>query len=52
MEYEEVLKDPYFILIPNYMLSGIFSLSVKGLAMKVNDLIKFMATPLPIPSPL
>lgn len=46
MEYEKVLKDPYFILIPNYISSGdFFSLSVKGLAMKVNDLIKFMADP-------
>ena len=36
----------YFILIPNYISSGdFFSLSVKGLAMKVNDLIKFMADP-------
>ena len=46
MEYEKVLKDPYFILIPNYISSGdFFSLSVKGLVVKVNDLIKFMADP-------
>lgn len=44
MEYEKVLKDPYFILIPNYISRGdFFSLSVKGLVVKVNDLIKFMA---------